>query len=249
MTSKTRNLKKIFNPTCQTSYDNLLVSGCSYTWNNSEEHTCAWPYYLRDLANFKQVYDCSQAGAGNTHIFNSIVDEIETNSTITPSNTLLIIMWSGLSRADLIIPHSLSDYCHMPAHNYNDISSTLTLFAHGTIDKNSTLESLRKQYHSIVRPVDQVLDSSIKIIALYHYLRSKGFRFIFTQWRDTREVDFLQNSAITHWVNYLAPIEVLDSYAERNKLRIPNDGHPDPNAHLGWTREILLPYLIDNKII
>jgi hypothetical protein len=108
MTAKTRKLAKQFTTTYSTEFKNLLVSGCSYTFNNSENHICSWPYYLRDLAGFNEVYDCSQSGAGSNHIFNSIINEIETNININIQDTLVIIMWSGLTRTDVIAEQDIT---------------------------------------------------------------------------------------------------------------------------------------------
>lgn len=90
----------------QCNLPNLLVAGCSYVWNNSAEHVCTWPYYLQDILNMHQVLDGSQSDGGPDLVFNFVVNEITTNTTINVSNTLVIIMWPELSRTDVIVEHS-----------------------------------------------------------------------------------------------------------------------------------------------
>ena len=52
-----------------------------------------------------------------------------------------------------------------------------------------------------------------------------------TNWILTKEIDSLGEFAIYH-----------------NEL-IPNDGHPTLNAHERWTREKLIPTLLQQKIL
>ena len=84
MTATLRQLPRVFDPVYTSQWQNLLVSGCSYTWNNSMTDICTWPYYLRDLGNFQQVWDCSQGGSGPAHCFNSIINELTINPELTP---------------------------------------------------------------------------------------------------------------------------------------------------------------------
>ena len=67
---------------------NLVVSGSSFTYNNSNTDACTWPYYLRDLGGFESVYDTSLPGAGNAHIANSLQWSLESNR-IDPKHSLV----------------------------------------------------------------------------------------------------------------------------------------------------------------
>ena len=49
MTAKTRNATGwMIEQTHTSSYDNLLVSGCSFTFNNHDKAICTWPYFLQE---------------------------------------------------------------------------------------------------------------------------------------------------------------------------------------------------------
>jgi len=256
--SKQRDLARVFSPIYQTPYTNLLVSGCSYTWNNSEEHLCTWPYYLRDLAQFDTVLDCSQPGSGCNHTFNSIINEIETNATISPDNTLVIIMWSGLERVDITASVDVvKSWSNMETHLYNNqlsslrigsMKSDLKTWSGQQPDKNVTL--LCQQYLTLIDSNAQVFDSFIKIISLANYLANLNFKFVFLEWDSTVDKRILTDPKLgIRYQQLMANLLTLGEYASINKMRIPHDHHPSPDAHFNWTRDVLLPYLTKNNLV
>ena len=111
MIFKTRpGIKKQFDTVHDFGIKNLIVSGCSFTYNNHETSASTWPYYLKDLGGFDQVLDCSMPGAGNYHIASSLQWAIEMQNP-DPTNSLVIVMWSGNDRDDYICPQSIiTDY-------------------------------------------------------------------------------------------------------------------------------------------
>jgi hypothetical protein len=249
MTAKIRNIKKCFQQTHQSQFKNLLVSGCSFTYNNSEVHACSWPYYLRDLAGFDQVYDGSQSGAGNNHIFNSVVNEIESNKNISSESTLVIVMWSGLTRTDVIATSKLTKPWHfMSNYHFDDKFSTLSI---SDVDKKTTdLETLCYYYRRLIDSDAQVYESMLKITALYHYLKNKNFSFVFLNYMNpTNELSFLNSPLVNTVKTLIDPVLHLGTYASETKKLEYNDGHPSPDGYLDWTREHLIPYLcIKNQL-
>ena len=240
-----KSIDRIFDPITQTPYKNLLVSGCSFTYNNSNKHIVTWPYYLRDLANFEQVIDCSQSGAGNGHIFNSIINEIETNKNINPTNTLIIIMLSGFSRTDVIASVDFSNQWHGPdSFKFNDKFATLSIMADPADPNEPNIVELCKKYKRVVDIDAQVLESCFRVLALDGYLKSKGFNYILTPWKDIRN-ECIDSNLIDSIGKILHPIKCLGEYATRSNQLEP-DGHPSPDAHLHWTKDYLIPYLTTN---
>ena len=245
MTAHPRQLSRQFEAQAQAQFQNLLVSGCSFTYNNSDQHICSWPYYLRDLAGFEQVYDCSQSGAGNNHVFNSTINEIETNPDIRADNTLVIVMWSGLTRTDVIAtPDITREWHHMSNYNFNDSFATLSLFndARGS----TPVDQLCRTYKKIVSVDAQVYESLIRMITLRAYLDQKRFRSVALSWKDP-EPEY-RNRCIAPAIVESAlqtldtGVEYLGSYAKRLGLNQP-DEHPTPDGYLNWTRDCLLPEL------
>lgn len=241
MTAKIRAIAKQFNTTHSSRYKNILVSGCSFTYNNSEIHACSWPYYLRDLTGFEQVYDCSQSGAGSNHIFNSVINEIETNPDIDSDNTLVIIMWSGLSRTDVIATNNITRPWHdMSNYDFDQKFSTLSIFGQ-TSETQSPIGNLCLQYKKLIDGDAQIYESCLKIIALESYLKQKGFSFVFLSWQNPQPE--LERVSIGPTIkSKLENIEYLREFSIARDQTEPC-GHPTPDAYLSWTREKLLPYL------
>ena len=243
MVAKIRKLKfsPAFPQTHETKFTNLLVSGGSYVWNNSEDHVCTWPYVLKDLADFKEVYDCSQSGAGPTHVFNSIINEIETNKNLNADNTMIIVMLSDMSITDTITTTDITkSWHHMSNYAFDEKFSTLTLFKDPQDLSHASLTKLCVEYAKHIDFDAQIYENLIKIKALQSYLNEKNFQTIYLTWKES-EVQELNN--------YLDQIESLDIWTERNNMRIPGDGHPTPEAHLRWTKKILIPYLEKKQLI
>jgi hypothetical protein len=248
MTAKQRNLDRNFDQMCETRFKNLLISGCSYTWNNSEQYVCSWPYYLRDICGFEQVFDCSQSGAGSNHIFNSVINEIETNENIKQDNTLVVVMWSGLTRTDVIASQDITAPWHfMSNYNFNNKFATLSIF--NDAQGENLLSTLCQQYKRLVDTDAQIYESMLKIIALESYLKQKQFDFVFTSWMNPRlELDRVKCNLSSQVSSLLNNIPYLDEYAIQKNQKEP-DGHPTPDGYLGWTREHLIPYLDSKKYI
>jgi hypothetical protein len=265
-------------PTKITQFPNLLVSGCSFTWNGSDNQVVSWPYYLKFLVDFQQVFDCSQSGSGSNHIFNSVVNEIETNSKISSDNTLIIIKWSGLARVDTIAQTSLAAPWHpMSNYKFNENYSTLRIFRNMSGNSWDRMVSLCKQWglsyksdsqtklqfkeltkfckqHTMLIDFNaQIYESCLKIIALHHYLKSKGFNFIFLSWEKFQNEFIDADPSIKPIADaaaqLIAPILTIGEFADQHNIRIPNDSHPTTNGHLEWTKAHLIPLLESKNLI
>lgn len=236
-----RNLNRAFDATHICKLPNLLVSGCSFTYNNSNEHVCSWPYYLRDLFDFDKVFDCSQSGAGSNHIFNSVINEIENDKYITCENTLVVIAWSGLTRTDVIASSEITKpWHHMSNYDFNDKFSTLSIF---NLTKGKTdLDNLCKMYKTYIDVEAQILESAFKIIALKNYLENKKMKHVFVQYQDlTDEINYLEPLVKSQTLKCFDNIESIGSYSKE----FESDGHPTPNGYLAWTKDCLIPHLLN----
>jgi hypothetical protein len=261
MVAKIRAIAPQFLSTHTSRFKKLLVNGCSYTWNNSESTAVTWPYYLRDMAGFDQVYDCSQGGSGSSHIFHSTINEIETNQNISPEDTLIVINWSGLHRVDVISQKNTDIWIDATNHAYNfyldnrycyfDNFITLPFFR--PYQKSKTLlDDLVVQFYKIVSDDGQIIASATQILALFEYLKNKKYTTVFLYFETTlkKELAMIKNDFLSNAViSKIADVKSIGEYANEKLLRIPGDGHPSPDAHLGWTKEHLIPYLESNNLI
>jgi hypothetical protein len=228
-------------------YKNLIVGGCSFTYNHNQQHVHTWPYYLRDLGGFENIYDTSCPGVGNNHIHRSIVTLIDTTN-IVPIDTLVVVMWSGYDRDDYLVDPRAVVAGHPNQYSYTDnVSLGITGGELGDPNVVVNLDNIKKikNYHS------RALENYIAIQSLYSYLTCYGFKCVFTEFSDPgtmRDSNF-------------DPVPVLPSNMSEKFVKLTRqitptlgkwalptlDGdvyHPNPNHQLSWTKEVLLPYLV-----
>lgn len=241
------DIKKQFEVIHDFGIQNLIVSGCSFTYNNHATSAVTWPYYLKDLGGFGQVLDCSIPGAGNHHIANSLQWAIEVDKP-DPDNSLVIVMWSGNNRDDYICPiENSKDYPF--TWNYNDATiSGITGGSHNGGNTKEGLSSLAKTKTLESRAIENYLYT----INLWNFLQNKGYKFLFLDYIDrslpSRTPDFdirnhLPSSIGTNLNNMITKIVTPHNWAIKHDLIEKDDFHPSPNGHLDWTQKVLLPKL------
>ena len=76
-------------------YKHLIVSGCSFTkWAYK-----TWPDYLANNLGCELI-NLAHPGSGNYYIRRSLIDHLRLTKP-DPSDTLVMIMWSGITRRDV----------------------------------------------------------------------------------------------------------------------------------------------------
>ena len=136
-----------------------------------------WPVYLRDLGNFSKVIDCSCSGAGNAHITNSIIYELEKNPDLTPANTMIAVQWTSNSRDDFIGDSSVTDQSSKQLYYYDTnvaLIRTGGMLGHGNALVN--LDAIKKIKSAESRSIENYLN----IVKLSAYLTAKNFKFAFS---------------------------------------------------------------------
>lgn len=247
---KTRNLEKSFDCIQDLGYQNLLVGGCSFTYNNSDEHIVTWPYYLRDLCDFDHVFDCSLPGAGNYHISQSIMWEIESNN-FNPAETLIIIMWSGFKRDDAIIDSNLLN--NFP-FTYNYTENTVSGITGGITSSSNVQDSSLRNLKDIKSSESRAIENFLYINSLYNFLQNKNFNFLFLNYIDydlpnlsgeENVVEHLPSHIRNRYQNLTCnEVENIYKFCLKNDLLDDDDFHPSPYGHLVWTKKHLVPYLL-----
>jgi hypothetical protein len=248
---KTRDIKKQFDTIHNFGFENLIVGGCSFTYNNSESDSCTWPYYLRDLGGFKTVYDFSMIGGGNTHIKNSIIYGME-KYQFDNTNTLIIVQWAGHDRDDYIVnPDSLNNY-PFRYHYEKDAASGIT---GGQGVANLQNPGPLVEIQKIKNKTSRSIENYITIKSLESYLMLNNFKFIFFEYRDYslpgRDLNFDPKPFLPLKISekYQNMMTVMQQnfyrYCLFHNLMEEDDFHPNSNGHLNWTRECLLPSLVD----
>lgn len=252
MTFVTRDLiKPCFEPQCDLGFKNLVVSGCSFTYNPSRTDACTWPYYLRDLGKFQQVFDSSLSGAGNYHIAQSTQWCLEL-ADLDPSETLVIVMWSGNDRDDTILDQQYISKKYSAEFKYtNNVNTGLS----GGLDEDAWSNVTMNFYRDLPMlksKESRAVENFLYINGLYHYLKNKNYPFVFLNYLDpdvpNRSADFkidqlLPKNLRLKYQSMFADVTDLYSWALKHDQLGDDDYHPTPDGHLEWCREILIPHL------
>jgi hypothetical protein len=242
-------IQKQFETVLNFKIKNLIVSGCSFTHNNSMSASVAWPYYLRDLGGFENVFDTSLPAAGNYHISNSLIWALESES-IHPEQSLVIVMWSGNDRDDWITPGSHIN--HYPFEfKYND-NAMSAISGGASPDSRGNTNVHHKEFFATQDKESRAIKNYLLITNTWHYLQNKGFRFVFLNFLDSnllpgeghfdikKYLPKKQCKNLEHMIdNTIDP----STWAIKNDLLSTDDYHPSPDGHLSWTKYVLLPHL------
>jgi len=225
-------------------FQNLLVSGCSFTHTANVKEP-SWPHHLRALGSFQNLRDLSCPGAGNTHIHHSIIWELERNRELTPDNTLVVVMWSGYDRDDIIVDPLAIDRVHGSQYQYTpDAWLAVTGGVGGQSNTIVSIDAVKK----IKNLTSRSIENYILISGLYHYLTSRGFQFVFTEFSTPRSEYDLNFEPTT----YLG--DLSESFGQLVRQVQPNLGdysdvgsrpnrHPAPDDYESWCRTVLIPYI------
>lgn len=238
----------------QSSYSNLVVSGCSFTINESPDSHSAWANCLAVWSGM-DITNLAVCGAGNKHIANSIILHLEKNKPDT-KNTLVLAMWSGVERIDWITDRRMlkdnRDWRYQYRYdNYNDLTTNIQ-----TSDEKLKLAfdhcSVYRNSHSYA------LESWLSIQSLTSYLESKGYTYFYTAYQDIfsakrenftktlKEIDLSLDT--TKWIT-TEHEEFLGEFAEARKL-VGRDGwHPTVEGHELWVNEVLEKKLFNRGIL
>jgi len=247
---KQRNIAKQFDTIYDFGLSDLIVGGCSFTYNNHEQAACTWPYYLRDFGGFNQVYDCSMVGGGNGHTARAVLLAIEQNN-FDPKKTLVVVQIAGNDRDDYIVdPAHINDY----AFEYRYADNAVIGITGGQNIANFANPEPIVSVHQMKNRSCRSLENFVNLVSLDSYLALNGFSAIFFEYRDYslpgRDKNFDPREYLlpTLTKRYEKLVSVVPEnfyrFCLKNDLLESDDFHPSADGHLIWTRQCLLPYLI-----
>jgi len=242
-------------------FKKLVVSGCSFTHNNHHDK-CAWANLLADWSGMT-IVNLATPGAGNEHIANSLILYLEKNK-LDPSNTLVMAMWSGIDRNDLIV--SRKKYKIKTKHNTESYYDQFTEhFMLGGVYWNKEAipkNSLVQEYNSMQDEKSLSMKSWLNFDKLTNYLTVKNYTYRYTTF-----TDILKNGSNSGNINFLKELSTLDlslnldnwiltdktdslgEFTLYHDERIPGDGHPTVVGQERWVKEKLIPLLINQGIL
>ena len=244
-------IKRQFDVAHDFQLSNLIVTGCSYTYNNSDSSACTWPYYLKDLGNFDQVLDCSMPGAGNFHISSTLQWALEVECP-DPNDSLIIVMWSGHDRDDYISPiENVNDY---PMQFYYTPTVCSGITGGAAPESKGNMNHAHLKNLSITKNQEsRAIENYLIRSSLYNFLQNKGYTFVFFEYYDrtlpARTADFeiipyLPDHLSERYNGMIYKITDLYRWSLGRNYLTDDLIHPNPDGHLSWTKSILLPTLI-----
>ena len=247
------------------TYKKLIVSGCSYT--NSGYPT--WAYFLSEKYNLELV-NLAWSGAGNKHIADSLILYLEQNKC--DANEVLIgAMWSGIDRHDWYV--SLPDPKYAQYHRYHYTNNVFLIFPQQILHDLKLTRDLSRRDPDFVLDLAyfrgreaRQLDGLMSMIYLNSYLAANGYTFFQTHFfdpngdegqsgymRGSRYADASSKFRISctrpGMLNF-AHDQFLGNWAlDQNLHHSAYDYHPTPNGHKLWTETVLIPQMIQQKLL
>lgn len=249
MFHKRKNITADLPVTHDFNIENLVVSGASFTYNNSEQHACTWPYYLKILGNFKKILDCSLPGAGNFHIAHSLQWNLGC-WPVDPDKSLVVVMWSNNTFDDTIcaLKH-LNQYPFQ--HYYTELVCT-ALSGGSDPESYGNVHEQFKKIADIKDNYSRSIENFLYITGIWAWLKQKGYRAVFLDYSDktipsrSHDIDikkYLPKMAQSELDSILTKHLNLYNFAVKKNLLSDDDYHPHTEGHLCWTKEILIPLL------
>ena len=239
---------------------NLIVSGCSFT--AVPDHVKGWSELLATYLNADNYVNLAYPGAGNRYIAESLVDHLS-RYAYDPESTLVIPMWSGISRKDMIVDED--EYYSFKG----DMSKTFVnkkhyIFSGGYnglwLDQSDAnykrMQKLFKEYYMHTSEREMHLLTVEYMQYLKDFLDSKKYNYRFTTftkyWHSTwfyaeeslDSIDAINLNAATNkevgsiyrakWLPY-----TIHEEAQRLNSFDEDGFHPGPLAHLHYAMHVL----------
>ncbi len=246
-------------------YKHLVVSGCSFTTNEHvpDQSDWNWPNILAKDTNMI-IHNLATAGAGNTHIANSIIVYLE-KKQLPPEDVLVLAMWSGTGRIDFTVSNKLSprkkyqhNYLYTPECRLHQGGNWWNIKNPADIDK------ILIDYSKFQDEFSLGLQTWLSMNNLASYLSNKGIQHFFTSflhyksndtYRDAVHVDIdntLSQMGLkidySKWLN-LASADYFGDWCAKRGILASDGFHPGVDGPYQWTREILIPLLIELDIL
>lgn len=249
----------------KSQYKNLIVSGCSFTHEPDLGYPFSWANLLAYWTGMN-IINLAIPGAGNDHISKSVILYLERNN-LDPTETLILIMWSGAGRIDWITDKSLSNFKNEYSFAYSyDQYNELVVGGNWWGDKNPThLKRTLIEYSKYQSDHSLALHSWIAIENLSNYLENNKFNYYYTSFLNYKRRNIKGDAMIVPFFEELKKLNLtlnLDKWlkfadndyygdwARENNFLAEDDFHPKyPDANEGWVKEILIPTLKDLKIL
>lgn len=224
----------------------VLVNGCSFS-----RGPVAWPYALQKKYEFDLV-NLAQAGAGNTYIHNSTISELAERNY-----DLVLIMWTGLDRTDLLVEDvrlfDQTPYTSNYQRTRNDWAEKIVepindqdyvnpnwVFGCGFIngDKNLINSGLFNGYYKYVGHRENISIFLTHLISTQSFLKQLNIPYVFMFYQDYINELIIDNKYKFIDQSYLLINDNISNIALRCNSYDSDDMHPGLMANEIWASNI-----------
>lgn len=163
---------------------NLVVSGCSFTYWIYK----TWPDYIVDqLPKLNlELHQLGHPGAGNYYIRRSVIDYINKNN-LNSSNTIVMVMWSGISRRDVETSQLFAKLASTDKVNLKNINDTSFYSSGGELGNWKNISITEDYFESLYKMTDQRIhlsDTLDNITMLEYFLKVRNIKYFFMSYTD-----------------------------------------------------------------
>lgn len=250
---------------------NLIVNGCSFTELAKDSDTPTWSETVLAHLNVDLYKNIAMGAAGNKYIAHSTIDLLE-HERLTPEETLVLIMWSGLSRKDRAVSKDWWNYAQASGypfgaqHVLGDLPNeeyTYWIFSGGMANSwnyNNVAKELFLTDYKTSSAEIMCKESLFYFKYLEDYLTLNKYRFKFTSfinyWIDgaiikhgefamghyCKHVPLYQNFDFSNWVFI---DNEKNSFGElaKDMNQLDHTQHPTVIAHKYYAKEFIIPAL------
>lgn len=247
---------------------NLVVNGCSYTEDRSRK---SWAVHVKERFTIENYKNLATAAAGNFYIANSTLDYLE-SADLNPSETLVIIMWSGSGRKDIRISgewyYHFNDKYQWGAKSYNDNESEYYLFSGGLTNAWAGLPEIKSIFewaYKLSDPISLCKDTLTSILFLENYLRNHNYHYRYASfvnyWQDQcesnqftgdysipfflKDIPMYQKFNFDPWVFADSERNCLGEFAQKLN-EMDSTVHPTTLGHQRFSEDVIIPHLINS---
>jgi hypothetical protein len=246
----------------------LITAGCSYSQVPNAD--VAWPFHLNDHLAPKEVHYLGQGAAGNGVISRKTLYTVtKALEKYKPEEILVGVMWSGFDRREIYSKIALD--CNIIDYGPNNSNYANPLNIIDTKNRNYYIINRHwKDYLTVHFMKYAYNDEDSLMISLEHMLRVQTFlklhdiKYFMTEYdydcldrfpykkeliNMDEELSFLYSQLDkSNWL----PINNLYEWARYESgfdFARPPDTHPSTDQHQAFVDRIIVPYLLDKRII
>lgn len=242
---------------------NIITTGCSFSHDYKFP---TWAQHIRNYYNPDNYRNLAFPGAGNFYISDSLVQCL-VNESFDPSETLILVMWSGLGRKDVLVSKEyykvLGNSCKMNVYKryYAFSGGRLGIWNTPSHPDSTLLKPIFEGLYKSSDELTMVCDTLSNIVKTKNFLENLGYNYKFMSyvnyWKNSpntiisRNHDYsvtytdpanpLLNNLGNNWIWENNDQDCIYEFAKTRNILGEDNFHPTPEAQKLFFEEIINP--------